>query len=136
MLRTAGSYGLPVYVTENGLADSDDDMRREYLLDHLRVMRGAMRDGLARVKGYFAWSLMDNFEWSAGYYPKFGFFSFDPEHAGTPRAAQRAALPQNYAVEQPAGRALAGEATRERRRPVYIGIGTLILILIILVILL
>jgi beta-galactosidase len=79
VLRTAGSYRLPVYVTENGLADSDDDMRRGYLLDHLRVLRGAMRDRLARVKGYFAWSLMDNFEWSAGYYPQFGFFSFDPD---------------------------------------------------------
>jgi beta-galactosidase len=78
LLRRAGSYGLPVYVTENGLADADDDMRAEYLVDHLRVLRGAMRDGLARVKGYFAWSLMDNFEWAAGYYPKFGFFSYDP----------------------------------------------------------
>jgi len=78
VLRTAGSYGLPVYVTENGLADADDDMRAEYLVDHLRVLRGAMRDRLARVKGYFAWSLMDNFEWAAGYYPKFGFFAYDP----------------------------------------------------------
>jgi beta-galactosidase len=77
VLRTAGRYRLPVYVTENGLADSDDDMRRAYLREHLRVLRGAMRDRLARVKGYFAWSLIDNFEWSAGYYPKFGFFSFD-----------------------------------------------------------
>jgi beta-glucosidase/6-phospho-beta-glucosidase/beta-galactosidase len=77
VLRTAGSYRLPVYVTENGLADSDDDMRRGFLLDHLRVLRGAMRDRLARVKGYFAWSLMDNFEWAAGYYPRFGFFAFD-----------------------------------------------------------
>jgi beta-glucosidase/6-phospho-beta-glucosidase/beta-galactosidase len=78
-LRTAGSYGLPVYVTENGLADADDDMRRGYLLSHLRAVRGAMRDGLARVRGYFAWSLMDNFEWAAGYYPRFGFFSYDPD---------------------------------------------------------
>ncbi|MBA3262535.1 MAG: glycoside hydrolase family 1 protein [Thermoleophilaceae bacterium] len=79
VLRTAGSYKLPLYVTENGLADSDDDMRRGYLLDHLRVMRGAMRDRLARVEGYFAWSLTDNFEWAAGYYPRFGFFSFNPD---------------------------------------------------------
>jgi beta-galactosidase len=79
VLRTAGSYGLPVYVTENGLADRDDDLRRSYLLGHLRALRGAMRDGLARVKGYFAWSLVDNFEWAAGYYPRFGFLSYDPD---------------------------------------------------------
>jgi beta-galactosidase len=76
VLRTAGSYGLPLYVTENGLADGDDDMRRSYLLSHLRALRGAMRDRLARVRGYFAWSLVDNFEWAAGYYPRFGFFSY------------------------------------------------------------
>jgi beta-galactosidase len=78
VLREAGAYRLPVYVTENGLADADDKQRADYLVDHLRVLRGVMRDHLARVKGYLAWSLMDNFEWSAGYYPKFGFFSFNP----------------------------------------------------------
>jgi beta-galactosidase len=78
-LATAGSYGLPVYVTENGIADGDDDQRRSYLLSHLRALRGAMRDGLARVRGYLAWSLVDNFEWAAGYYPRFGFFSYDPD---------------------------------------------------------
>jgi beta-glucosidase/6-phospho-beta-glucosidase/beta-galactosidase len=79
VLATAGSYGLPVYVTENGLADADDDQRPAFLLSHLRAMRGAMRAGLVRVKGYFAWSLVDNFEWAAGYYPRFGFFSYDPD---------------------------------------------------------
>jgi beta-glucosidase/6-phospho-beta-glucosidase/beta-galactosidase len=79
VLRTAGGYGLPLYVTENGLADSDDDQRADYLVDHLRVLRGVMRDRLARVKGYLAWSLTDNFEWAAGYYPRFGFFSYDPD---------------------------------------------------------
>jgi beta-galactosidase len=79
VLGIAGSYGLPVYVTENGLADGDDDMRRDYLLSHLRALRGAMRDRLARVKGYFAWSLVDNFEWAAGYYPRFGFFSYNAD---------------------------------------------------------
>jgi beta-galactosidase len=79
VLRTAGSYGLPVYVTENGLADRDDDLRARYLLGHLRALRGAMRDRLASVRGYFAWTLVDNFEWSAGYAPRFGFFSYDPD---------------------------------------------------------
>jgi beta-galactosidase len=77
VLATAGRYRLPVYVTENGIADADDNQRRGYLLSHLHVLRGVMRDHLARVNGYFAWSLMDNFEWSSGYYPRFGFFSYD-----------------------------------------------------------
>ena len=75
VLREAGAYHLPVYVTENGLADGDDDQRAGYLVEHLRVLRGVMRDRLARVRGYFAWSLMDNFEWSSGYQPRFGFFT-------------------------------------------------------------
>ncbi len=77
-LRTAGSYNRPVYVTENGLADGDDDQRAGYLVSHLRALRAAMRAGEVRAKGYFAWSLTDNFEWAAGYYPRFGFFSYNP----------------------------------------------------------
>ncbi len=119
VLRTAGSYRLPVYVTENGLADADDDMRRDYLLDHLRVLRGAMRDRLARVKGYLAWSLTDNFEWSAGYYPKFGFFSFDPRYAAPPRAPERAPLPQNYAVWHAPGRAVGRRTGRKEGERVH-----------------
>jgi len=78
-LETAGDYGLPVYVTENGLADSDDDQRTAYLVSHLRAMRAAMRSGQARVRGYLHWTLVDNFEWAAGYYPRFGLFSYDPD---------------------------------------------------------
>ncbi len=78
VLAITGRYGKPVYVTENGLADADDDLRARYLVDHLRQMRAAMRAGEADVRGYFAWSLVDNFEWAAGYYPRFGFFGYDP----------------------------------------------------------
>jgi len=74
VLRTAGSYGLPLIVTENGIADADDDQRSGYIADHLRVLRDAMRAGVARVRGYFHWSLMDNFEWAEGYAPKFGLY--------------------------------------------------------------
>jgi beta-glucosidase/6-phospho-beta-glucosidase/beta-galactosidase len=63
-----------VVVTENGIADADDDQRRDYLVDHLRVLREVMRAREARVTGYFHWSLFDNFEWAEGYAPKFGLY--------------------------------------------------------------
>jgi len=78
VLATAGRYHLPVYVTENGIADADDDQRPSYLRRHLAVLRRVIRDRLARVRGYIYWSLTDNLEWSAGYAPKFGLYSFDP----------------------------------------------------------
>jgi beta-galactosidase len=78
VLGIAGSYGLPVIVTENGISDSDDDQRAGYLLGHLRAMRQAMRAKQADVRGYFHWSLVDNFEWSSGYRQHFGLFSYDP----------------------------------------------------------
>jgi beta-galactosidase len=77
VLATAGAYGLPVYVTENGIADADDDQRPAYLVQHLLVLDQAIADGVADVRGYYHWSLIDNFEWSSGYYPRFGLFSID-----------------------------------------------------------
>jgi beta-galactosidase len=78
VLTFAGTLGVPVYITENGLADALDTRRGKYLYDHLTTLQGAIADGVADVRGYFHWSLTDNFEWSSGYYPKFGAFSFDP----------------------------------------------------------
>jgi beta-glucosidase/6-phospho-beta-glucosidase/beta-galactosidase len=77
VLTTAGSYGLPVYVTENGLADADDDLRPGYLVNHLKVLEEEIGNGLD-VRGYFHWSLVDNFEWALGLAPKFGLFRYDP----------------------------------------------------------
>lgn len=78
VLQTAGSYSLPVYITENGLADAADQLRRQYLVRHLQVLERAIADGVADVRGYYHWSLTDNFEWMLGYFPRFGFFSYDP----------------------------------------------------------
>jgi len=78
VLQTVGSFSLPVYITENGLADADDTLRRPYLVRHLQVLEQAITDGVADVRGYYHWSLMDNFEWVAGYYPRFGLFRYDP----------------------------------------------------------
>ena len=78
VLAIAGGYGLPVYITENGLADADDDQRRDYVVSHLEVLRQAMTDGVADVRGYLYWSLVDNFEWADGFAPRFGLYAFDP----------------------------------------------------------
>jgi beta-glucosidase len=72
----------PIVVTENGSAYDDeadplDDPRRvAYLRRHLDALAGAVRDG-ADVRGYFAWSLMDNFEWAEGYTKRFGLARVD-----------------------------------------------------------
>jgi beta-glucosidase len=68
--------GLPVYVTENGIADAGDTKRESFLVRHLAEVARAIEDGVD-VRGYFHWSLLDNFEWSEGYAPRFGLFEVD-----------------------------------------------------------
>lgn len=68
---------LPIYVTENGIADRSDAMRPEYLLTHVDAMRRAIEAG-APVRGYFHWTSFDNFEWAEGYGAKFGLIACDP----------------------------------------------------------
>ncbi len=82
----AGRYGpLPLYITENGAAfydppqadgAVDDPLRRRYLHDHLRAARAALDSGVD-LRGYFAWSLLDNFEWAHGYSQRFGLVHVD-----------------------------------------------------------
>jgi beta-glucosidase len=73
--------GLPIYVTENGMANPDtpdapDLGRISYLESHLAAARQAIADGVP-LKGYFIWSLMDNYEWSLGYEKRFGLVHVD-----------------------------------------------------------
>jgi beta-glucosidase len=81
---------VPLYVTENGIDDRDGSHRSRYLVRHLAEVRRAIADGLD-VRGYMHWTLMDNFEWSEGYGPRFGLYSVDrqPGHhlARIPTAA-------------------------------------------------
>jgi len=74
--RAAAVTGLPVIVTENGIATEDDTERITYLSEALRGLHRCVTDGLD-VRGYFVWSLLDNFEWAQGYRPKFGLHSVD-----------------------------------------------------------
>jgi beta-glucosidase len=76
LLRRAAATGLPVYVTENGMACDDDRIRVSYIADHLAAVDQVRREG-ADVRGYFYWSTMDNFEWNFGYGPKFGLIEVD-----------------------------------------------------------
>ncbi len=64
-------FKKPIYITENGLADSKDEKRAEFIQEHIRWIARASKEG-ADVRGYLHWSLMDNFEWSDGFWPRFG----------------------------------------------------------------
>ncbi|MCA9955629.1 MAG: family 1 glycosylhydrolase [Anaerolineales bacterium] len=70
--------GLPVYVTENGLSTEDDTQRVAYFQGALPSVAECIEDGID-VRGYYAWSTFDNFEWVAGYGPKFGIIAVDRE---------------------------------------------------------
>jgi len=83
--RAAQVAGVPIYVTENGVATEDDTRRVEYLQRAVRSVAAAMASGID-VRGYFSWSFMDNFEWISGYRPKFGLVAVDREtQARTPK---------------------------------------------------
>jgi beta-glucosidase len=74
----ARRYGKPLIITENGIADRTDIKRKGYLLRHLLAVRRARAAG-HDVRGYFHWTLIDNFEWAHGYEPKFGLFEQTPD---------------------------------------------------------
>ncbi len=98
--RTHEDYtrGLPIYVTENGLASYDtvsdgvvnDPSRIDYIDAHLASVRQAIAEGVP-VKGYYVWSLMDNYEWALGYDKRFGLIHVDFETlVRTPKASYHA----------------------------------------------
>ena len=84
--RAATTRGVPLYVTENGAAFADERRRRRgprpdrvaYLDGHFRAAHRAIADGVD-LRGYFVWSLLDNFEWAFGYRKRFGLIHVDYE---------------------------------------------------------
>lgn len=68
--------GLPIYVTENGVADDDDSRRKLFIKRYLYAMSRAIEEG-CNVRGYYYWTLMDNFEWAFGYDMRFGLYEVD-----------------------------------------------------------
>ena len=78
IIRWTARYGLPIYITENGLADHADQWRSAYIESHLTQVAEARASG-NDVRGYYHWSLLDNFEWIKGFGPRFGLYQVDYE---------------------------------------------------------
>ncbi|MCX8100067.1 MAG: family 1 glycosylhydrolase [Geminicoccaceae bacterium] len=76
VLRDAARFGLPVLITENGIATSDERLREEHLRGHLAALARAIEEGID-LRGYLYWSLMDNFEWAEGTTVRFGLAETD-----------------------------------------------------------
>jgi beta-glucosidase len=73
LLHDLKKYQKPIYITENGLADRGDQHRAWYIREILTNVHRTISEG-AEVKGYFHWSLIDNFEWAEGFQPRFGLY--------------------------------------------------------------
>ncbi|MCF7888965.1 MAG: family 1 glycosylhydrolase, partial [Victivallales bacterium] len=67
---------VPIYITENGIATDNENQRKKFIYEHLKSALAAIEENID-VRGYFYWSLMDNFEWCMGYKPKFGLASIE-----------------------------------------------------------
>jgi len=75
-LKYLKKYNLPIYVTENGLADAEDKKRAEFIKEHIRWIYRAIQEGVD-VRGYCYWSLTDNLELAEGFWPRFGLIEMD-----------------------------------------------------------
>lgn len=71
-------YQVPIYITENGICDADDDQRPQYIYDHLAQVARLRSEGIP-VERYYHWTLMDNFEWAEGESAPFGLIHCDFE---------------------------------------------------------
>jgi beta-glucosidase len=76
LLRVWTRYRKPIIITENGVADSSDQYRQWWLEESIIAMERALSEGVQLV-GYYHWSLLDNFEWAYGWWPKFGLVEVD-----------------------------------------------------------
>ena len=76
ILRSLNKYHLPIIITENGIANSSDEKRADFISQHLNIVKRAISENI-NIQGYFHWSLLDNFEWAEGYKQKFGLATCD-----------------------------------------------------------
>jgi beta-galactosidase len=79
-LKEMERYERPLYITENGTADAKDDIRPKFIIDHLQILDKALNEEKIDVRGYFHWSLTDNYEWAKGFTMKFGLCAVNLEN--------------------------------------------------------
>jgi beta-glucosidase len=96
VLIDQAKWHKPIFITENGISDAKDKQRPRFIKDSLEQTYQAIQKGVD-VRGYFYWSLMDNFEWAAGYTQKFGLFTIDRQ--ARPSAKIYADLIKKYSIE-------------------------------------
>jgi beta-glucosidase len=77
-LKWALQFNVPILVTENGIEDREDTLRPAYLAQHIHQVWRAVNFNYP-IKGYFHWTLVDNFEWERGWTQRFGLWELDPE---------------------------------------------------------
>jgi beta-glucosidase/6-phospho-beta-glucosidase/beta-galactosidase len=91
VLREVGArYHLPLYVSETGAIQDDEVKGAGWLVDTLDEVRGAIHDGVD-VRGYFPWTLMDNYEWNQGTHTRMGLYAVDASRPDKPRRPREAA---------------------------------------------
>lgn len=78
MIEWSLQFKTPIIITENGTEDAEDSFRREYLAAHIHQVWRAVNFNYP-IKGYFLWSLLDNFEWEQGWTRRFGLYELDTE---------------------------------------------------------
>ncbi|MDO8489216.1 MAG: glycoside hydrolase family 1 protein, partial [Candidatus Omnitrophota bacterium] len=76
LIKAFSKYKLPILISENGICTNDDNERTEFIVEHLKAIALAMKEG-ASVIGYLYWSLLDNYEWAEGFTPRFGLIEVD-----------------------------------------------------------
>ena len=111
-LQRVAVLGKPIYVTENGLPDADDDQRPRFLLTYLAQMQRAIAEGVD-VRGYYHWSFVDNFEWAEGWGLRFGLVALDEKtQARRPRPSAElySQIIRANAISRPLVEAYAPEA--------------------------
>ena len=96
VLRSASRLGVPLIITENGIATHDTERKTAYLKNHVDVIEQCLRDGLD-VQGYYYWTLIDNYEWLQGLDSRFGLYQVDFETLA--RTPTQAAAYYAYLIE-------------------------------------